>query len=512
MVDYISEGVEVCIGAETTRGTAPSSGWSKLQVDVGGVSGLERTYVDVERDIHSVNATQEKGDHVAYSVEPSLTHDLNKDFVDAIAQPSFRCDAKHLGGTGLSLFRPTAVVDGGVSADSFTVAALGALPDGMLIKGRGFTNSGNNGLFVTSGTSDGTNIKVATGTLTAEASPPANATVDVVGFQGAAGDLELDVSGNLTSTALDFTTLGLVVGMWIYLPSTAEATAMGSANYAFSNAAYTGRARITAIAVGQLTLERHTWTLGAATTETTSTVRVFASSRFYRNYAIDDTLYDEHTVSLEKTDVKPGDSAATRYTCAKGCGVNTLQISAPIDSKITATVGFIGMTATTPVAAADRVTGPSTAYEPLGDALLDTQNDLREVRLTDSGGSLVADVESWTYNLNNNVKARKSQGVFGASGLNYGKFMYSVNMNAYYQDSDAIDASDENRDGMAWDAFIANHQYGLVLDLPNVALRNPSLNYAANEPVMINCDIVAFRSLTDGIAGSMSVFGYIPTE
>jgi hypothetical protein len=381
----------------------------------------------------------------------------------------------------------------------------------MLIKGRGFTNSANNALLVTAGTSTGTAIKVATATLVAE-TPPANATLDIVGFQGAAGDLELDVSGNLTSTSLNFTTLGLVVGMWIYLPSATQATAMGSALYAFSNSAYTGRARITAIATNQLTLERHTWTLGAATTETTSTVRVFVSSRFYRNYPIDNAVYNEYTMSFEKTDIKPGVSADTRYTMTKGCGANTLQISAPIDSKITATLGLVGMTATLPVAVASRVSGPSSAYSPLGDALLDTQNDLYEVRLTDSGGSLVADVVDWTYNLNNNIKPRKSQGVFGASGLNYGKFMFSVNMKAYYQDSDAIDAADANRDGMAWDCFIANHQYGVLLDMPNVALRNPDLSYAANEPVMINCDIVGFRSATDGIAGALAVFGYIPTD
>lgn len=510
--DYISEGAELVVATESARGTAPSSGYVKLQVDVGGLSGFERKYTDVERDIHSLNATQEKGDHVAYEVTPSLTHDINKDFIDAIAAPAFRCTAKHIGGTGLSLFRPTVVVDGGVGVDYFTVASLGAIPNGMLIRTRGFIAAANNGTFVTSGTSTGVEIRVATGTLTAEASPPANATLDVVGVQGAAGDLELSASGHLTSTALDFTTLGLVVGMWLYLPSATQALAMGDALYAFSNAAYTGRARITAIAANQLTLERHTWTLGAGTTETTSTVRVFISSRFYRNYPIDNSVYNEYTLSFEKTDVKPGVSADTRYTMTKGCGANTLQIAAPIDSKITATLGLVGMTATTPVAVASRVAGPSTAYAPLGDALQDTQNDLYEVRLTDSGGNLVADVVDWTYNLNNNIKPRKSQGVFGASGLNYGKFMFSVNMKAYYQDSDAIDAADANRDGMHWDAFTANHQYGLLLDMPNVALRNPDLSYAANEPVMINCDIVGFRSATDGIAGAMAVFGYIPTD
>lgn len=510
MADYISEGVEVCLATESQRGTAPSSDYVRLQVDVGGINDFERKYTDVERDIHSVYATDEDGDHVAYSVEPSLVHDINKDFMDAVVASVMRCNLKHFGGTGLSLFRPSAVVDGGGSNDSFTVASLGALPNGLLIKTRGFTETANNGLFLTAGTSTGTAIKVATGTLTAEASPPANATLDVVGFQGGSGDLAIDSAGDLTSSVLDFTTLGIVAGMDLYFPNPTQASVMGSAAYAFAST--TGRATVKTVAANKLTLQYHTFAI-AADAGTAKTVRVFCYSRFARNYAIDDTTnYNEVTLTAEKTDVKPGVGADTRYTYVKGCGANTFQLSAPIDSKITATLGMIGMTATTPLAAASRVSGPSTAYAPQGDALQDTQNDLYEVRLIDSGGNLIADVVDWTLNLNNNIKARKSQGVYGASGLNYGKFNSSVTMKAYYQDSDAVDAADANRDGMTWDMFTANHQYGLVVRLPNAKLRMPKLTYASNEPVMMDCEIKGKRHKTTNVQCSIGIFGYIPTE
>lgn len=513
MADYLSEAVDVCLALESTRGTHPTTGWIKCQIDVGGISGWQRSYTDVSRDIHSVNATLEKGDHVAYSVEPTLTHDMNKDFVDTIAEPAWRANAKHIGGQDRSLFRPTVVVDGGGSNDSFTVAADGDIPDGLLIYTRGFTNSANNGLFLTAGTSTATAIKVATATLTAEGSPPANVTLDVVGFQGAAGDLELSASGHLTSTALDFTTLGLVAGMWIYLPSAAQATAMGSALYAMSNAAYTGYARITAIAANQLTLERHSWTLGAGTTETTSTVRVFVSSRLYRNWPLDDTTnYDAATLSGEKTDVKPGTAAATRYTYVHGCGVNTLSVSSPLNSKITATLGMIGMTATTPLAAADRKSGPSTAYAPLATALTDAQNDIETVRLGDSGGAMLTEFNEWTFALNNNITPKGVQGTFGAADLNYGKFNATTSFQAYHSDSDVIDAIDENRDGLWFDVLVRNHQFGYLIDMPNVAVHNQELGYSGNQPVMISGDLVAFRSTTDGIAYSLCVFGYLPTE
>lgn len=514
MADYQSEAVTVRGAPEATRGTSPTSNWQELQVDTGGVQGFQRSYTDVERDIHSVNATLEKGDHVAYTVSPQIVHDMNKEFVDLVMSAVYRCNPKHLGGTGVSKFRPTVVVDGAASNDSFTVAADGDLPDGMLIYVRGAGDSDNDGLWVTAGTSTDTAIKVATGSLTAEADTPDDMTLDVVGFQGAAGDLELDASGNLTSTSLDFTTLGLVVGMWLYLPSSDEATAMGDSKYAMSNTAYTGYARITAVAAHEVTLERQTWTVGSATTESTSTVRVFAPSRFYRNWPLDDTTnYDAETLSFEKEDIKPGVSADTRYTYVAGCGANTLTVASPLNSKITATLALVGMTATTPQTSADRKSGPSDAYEPLEDAtaLVDAQNDIEKVRLGDSNGAMLDQFEEWTYTHGNNITPKGVQGTFGAADLNFGKFNDSVSFQGYYSDSDVIDAVDENRDGCWFDVLTRNHQFGWLIDCPNVGVRNPNTVYAGNRPVMLTGDLVAFRDPTDGIQASMSVFGYLPT-
>jgi hypothetical protein len=305
------------------------------------------------------------------------------------------------------------------------------------------------------------------------------------------------------------------VGSWIYLPSQAECTTyFGSTIYAFANAVYTGRARVVSVAANLIVLDRHTWTVGGADTGTGKTIRVFAASRFYRNYPIDNTTwYAEPTLSLEKEDIKPGDSTASRYTTAKGCGVNTLQISAPLNSKITATIGFVGMNCTTPVAAASRVAGPSSAYAPLKDAvdLIDTQNDLRDIRLSSASAVITSDFTQWTFNVNNNIKPRGVQGTFGAGGLNYGKFMHNTNKTAYYQDSTMIDAADANT-MLRWDAFWANSQYGAVLDMPNARYRNPDQAYASNEPVMISGDIIGFRNATDGIEASLSVFGYLPSD
>src|SRR5439155_683110 len=77
----------------------------------------------------------------------------------------------------------------------------------------GFTNANNNRIFRVA-SSSGTTVVGPTMTLTDEAAPPAGAKLQAVGFQGAAGDLV--ISGlTMTSTLLDFTTLGLVAGEWL---------------------------------------------------------------------------------------------------------------------------------------------------------------------------------------------------------------------------------------------------------------------------------------------------------
>lgn len=496
-----AEATGVVLAPETTLATAPGAGaWTTVQPNPGGIQGWEPKLKTVERDPLSVFATPEKGDNVGLDVDITLVSDWNKDVVDLLGESVFRCATAHFGGTGQSLFRPTAVTSTG-----YTVASLGALANGLLVYARGFNTAANNGLKKLAGTSTGTEIK--TSSLTAEASPPSNATVDVVGVEGATGDIQIDASGNITSTLLNFTTMNIKVGSWVLLPTAAKALEMGSATYAFAN--YSGRARITAITATKLTLERRTWTVGAADTGTGKAIRLFFASRFYRNYSLDSASYKKATLHGELAEQGPGTAGVATYTYAEGLAVDSFELNAPLEDKIVMTTKFTGLDVPDPVLAADRVTGPSAAYAPQASSLVDTATDLKQIRLTDSSGTLVGEINSWKFTLANAAKARKVQATFGGIDHTYGKFMFSVSMEAYYNDFNAIKALRDNR-ALSWDAFAQNHQFGFQLDLPNVALRGGARQYAANEPVMITCDVPAFRNATDNIAGSLSVFGYVP--
>lgn len=514
MGDVLSESITLRVAPQPTLGTDPTAGWATLQIDKGSLQNWKRMNVTVERSIHSKFMVPRKGDVIGWTVSPSFDHDCNKDFMDLFAEPSMRCVASHPGGKGQRVYRPTAVVDGGASEDSYTVAALGDLPANVLIYARGFDESGNNGLKTTVSGSTATEIKVATGSLTAEADAPDNATVDVVGFVGASGDIAFDASGNLTSTLLDFTTLGLKKGMRLVIGGEATGTRFATAaNNCLAYIASTPTANL-------IELENHVHDIDTAWTPTADagagkTIQIFVDS-LYRNYAIDDALYSKKLVYGELEEPLAGSDSSTRWTYCKGLAVNTLTIAAPLRSKITATVAMIGTDATKPLAAADRLpagasagAGPANAYEPLATALVDTQNDLDFIRLCDSSGTLVGEINSWTLTLGNNVSPKEVQGTPGAIGHHYGEFTHSVQLEAYYTDSDQVAAATENRD-LFFDAFVRNDEFAFTVRLPKVAMRNDNKTYAANTQVTLSFDAPAFGDDDSNLAASLGIYGYVP--
>lgn len=394
-------------------------------------------------------------------------------------------------------FGPTSLA-GGVNA-YFAVAAGGALPVGALVKSLGYEDNADGLHYVTAG-SDATHIYVET-QLTAETA--AATVLDIAGFRFAAGDLEVNADGNLITTTKDLTTLGLVPGWRLKIGG-------ADADTAFATAAYNGLGYVKSAPTQNLIeLERRTWTIAAGDDGAGKTVDLYFT-RFYRNYPINTpNLYKKATLHGEKETPGAGSDGSTRFTYVKACAANSLVISAPLKSKITATLNMVAFDATDPVATADRVTGPSTAHPPIGPDLTDTSNDLRLVRLADESGTLIARINSWTLTLNNNASVKYAQGDEAGFRHNYGKFNHQLTMEAYYEDAEVFAAATANR-SLFWDAVVANAEFGFSLCLPHVALRNLDDVFAANEPVMINCEIPAFRQASTGIAGSLSVFAHYP--
>ncbi len=150
---------------------------------------------------------------------------------------------------------PSAATSGAFTVPAVSAAQAGRLKYGAtaaksLLYTRGFGLAANNGLFVLAGTvaTSATSITVTGGAVAETPASTRDVELAIAGIRGYTGDLEIDSDGNLTSTALDFTTLGLYVGQWIHIGG------VDVANRFFQTENY-GFARISVIAANKITLE-----------------------------------------------------------------------------------------------------------------------------------------------------------------------------------------------------------------------------------------------------------------
>lgn len=506
MADVLSEGLVVRMAPQPTLGTDPTAEWVQLRPDKGSLQGWEKTLQTIEQQQIDPYMVDRIGRVVGWAVSPQFSHDFTKDFADLFAEPMFRCAGAHPGGKGQRKYRPSAVVDGGAGEDSFTVAALGDLPNKTLIKSRGWVNAANNGIFTTMADSVAGSIKVLTGLLVAEAANPGNATVGVWGFEGASSDITLDASGNLNSTAEDFTLRGIPVGSLVQIGDGSAGTTYASLGILF--------AWVVSVAQRKVTLEGHfvlNGTALGADTGSGKTIRVRTSS-FYGNYAITNGSYGKKRVEGEIEWANAGSDGTTRWAYMKGLAVNKVDIAAPLKQKVTATVAMVGIDATDDLAAAARLpagagagAGPANAYSPLVTSMSDTANDIRFVRLLNGAANLVAKVNNWTLTLQNNVTPLEIQGLAGAKDHIYGTFQPMLKCEVYFDDSAQIAAANAGTP-LSWDACVDNGDFMFAFRLPRVAMRQPKRNPQPNKQVMLNFDAPGFGHETTNLANVLCIF------
>jgi hypothetical protein len=491
-----AEAAQVLIARESTFGTAPATLWQQLQPNAGGIQGWQPEYVDVNRDPLSKLATMDKGEHVGLNANVTLVHDLNKDLLDNFAEGFTRSVAKVPGNQGVAIYRPTAV-----TGTSYTVPSLGALTAGLLIFARGFAVAGNNGLRVVGASSTGTAIN-ASGLVAETVSPAGSATVEVCGVQGASADITLNASGNLTSTTLNFTTLGLTAGV--------SRVKLGgpTAITQFATAAYNGWATVDTIAANLITLKWRTWTPGSADLGTGKTIQI-AFGRVYRNVSIDNADYLEPSWHGELEDSGVGAANAAVFTYARGLTLNSVSISIPVESKIEATLGFMGADVAAPVLAGARVSGPSTAWVPLATEMFDTTNDIKSCRIVVAADdtSLVAEVNSLTLTIDHGVTPRKQLGTFGTAAMIFGKNVPTASCEIYYERSTVPDAIRANTT-CRLETILRNESGAVIIDLPAIRLAGGAKTYAANSPVMMSLELPTHRDPLTNIVQIINVLPY----
>jgi hypothetical protein len=298
------------------------------------------------------------------------------------------------------------------SSDTYTVTTGDAFVTGMLVRASGFTAAGNNGLFRVESGSGATSVVVPSSPgLTDEAAPPAAARLKVVGLQGASGDLVAAADG-ITSTSLDFTTLGLAVGQWIKIGGTGSA-------FRFATAACNGWARIIAIAATKLTLDNlpATWTTDAGTGKT---LRVFFGDRLKNGV-------EKLGQTLERGFL--GQDVPV-YMVDKGMVCGQMELSFPYDDKATWVATFMGMSGGVGTTSLDDTPDAATT-NPIMAA------GVNAGRIAENGAAVLGPnfVRSLTLSINGNLReqgAIRGDGSFGPVGIGVGSLDVMATPETYF--------------------------------------------------------------------------------
>lgn len=406
---------------------------------------------------------------------------------------------------------PTAVTVSG-TPDVYEVADTAGFLVGSLIKGIGFAASANNGLNVLTTVTTDTSVGVADGQLVADASPSTGAEIKVVGFQGAAGDIDVSSTGDfaaLTSTALDFTTLGLVIGQWVYIGGDTSITA-------FTGAANNGFKRVRAIAASRLTFDKSD---NAMTNETGTgkTIQIFFGDVLKNETG---SLVKRRSYNLERTLGAPDDSApaALQSEVLKGAVANEFTLNVPSAELLNADISFVA-TDNEARTAADGIK-QSSVQQFRSSKEYNTSSDVSRIRLSiisetsEAPDPLFAFVTEASVAVNNNVTPNKAVGVLGAFDVTAGTFAVSGSLTAYFATVEATKAVRNNADVTLDIGFVRDNQ-GVVFDLPLVSLGDARLNVEIDQPITLplTTEAASGQDIDPNLDHTMLItyFNYLPT-
>ena len=483
-VDSNSVGLRYAEELADTIGTLPGSPvWYPIEPNGFGEFGAQ--YKQVARETINASRQRRKGSITDLDVTGGFSSDFTSLSLFDIMQGFFFADWRKK--TEMS---PTAV-----AAGSYTVASGGTgFLVNSLIWAQGFTNSVNNGLkLVTAST--GTSVSAA-GTVVE--TPPAGDLITRVGHRGALGDLTLTVNGGkaqLNSTALNFTTLGLIPGEWLWLGGDIAVNQ-------FATAALNGFYRIQTIAANAILFDRAP-TTPAADTGATKLIDIYFAHVIKNESS--PALIKQRSYHLERY----FGTAGPGYEYAKGCVANTLEIEIKQADKIELQFGFIG-TAIEDAPSAKTGTRPSLPKEEVFNA----SSDFSRLRMLNelTQATLFTYLTDLKLTIDNNVEVAKSIAILGGFDVNVGDFSVAGSAKAYFATTDAANAIRNNSDVSLDFALVKGNPQavGYVFDIPLVTLGDGRRSVERNKPIMMDLSANGVAHPTLDHTLMVNFFTYLP--
>lgn len=489
---------------ETALGIAGTA-WSLLEPNEISAFGTEIT--TVARDPISKNRQRRKGTVVDLDSMVEFDHDLTLSAFDDFVEGFLFATAAN---GNLEFVGPPATITG------YTVPALSANAAGKLqfatgglrslVFARGYVQPANNGLKALGADplTSGTLLTVAG--LVAE-TPPTNAVVEIAGIRAQTGDLALAIasgvgtlsSGNNSSTSsIDFTTLGLVVGQFIHIGGLTLANQF-TEGYGF--------ARIKAITGPALTLDKLGPNLVASGGAAMTVDLLFG--QFIRNVPVDNADFIERSFQFELESPNLMAGGASGFEYAKGNLCDSMQVELPLSNKATIAFGFMGTD--TEVPTITRKAGASTALDPSKTGAFNTSADILRLRVTDvDEAGLTTDFKSVTITFNNNVSPEKVLGQLGAKYMNTGNFEVDIEAQILFTNADVIARIRENTT-VSMDFAVRNDDGAIYFDIPSMTLGGGDRELPRNESVMLNLTGEAFGDPILKTSLSVSRFPIVPS-
>lgn len=310
----------------------------------------------------------------------------------------------------------SAITDVTASSDTYTVTSGAAFAEGQLVRATGFGVAGNNGVFRAQSGSGATAVVAPSSPgLADEAAPAAAARLKVVGFEGASGDITALADG-LGSTSLDFTTLGIVPGMWVKIGGAADASTFAFLVSAGAAARSGAWARVVAVAATKLTLDNlpSGWTTDSGTSKT---IRVFFGDQIKNGVT-------RSSLTIEKGFMG---QAVPTYVAMRGMVVGQGDFNITTEQKITGSFTLQGTTGSQDTTSLD-ATPDAAPGNPIMAA------NVNVGRIAESGVAMSAPnwVRSLTISINNNLRAITAADSMGSVDIGAGEVAVTGTLETYF--------------------------------------------------------------------------------
>lgn len=362
-------------------------------------------------------------------------------------------------------------------------------------------------------------VVVATGVL--DESPTSTARIERVGHQGASADLTItnDLANYpyMTSTLLDFTTLPLIPGQWIWIGGDTAGTAIAN-GHTNDN----GWARIKSIIATRLTFDKTGATM--TTDAGTGITLQFFWGKVLKNEN-SPSFQVRRSYTLERTLGVPDSTlpAGIQAEYLKGAVPNEMTINFSAGAKIEVDMSFLACTKSeiagtgTILSQAAINAGSQAVNAPTivsGDMYNTTSHVARArmhvVSTTDAfPTSLFAELMDAKITIKNNLKALKAIRTLGAFEVNAGFFEVNGTGTLYFNDIAAMQAV-RNGSDVSLDFALARNNAGILFDLPLMATSDARADVKINEPIMLPLTMQVGRDRTFNHTMLVEFFDYLP--